>query len=123
MKVSVTWSCLLFVTPWTVAARLLCPWDSPGKNTGVGCHALLQGIFPTQGLNPGLPHCRQILYCLSHEVNTSLFFCSCCCSCGPGSFFIWLLYPFDILPLLLHGLLFSCFYALPCFLTLQDALG
>ena len=97
--------------------------DSPGKNTGVGCYALLQGIFPTQGLNPGLPHCRQILYCLSHEVNTSLFFCSCCCSCGPGSFFIWLLYPFDILPLLLHGLLFSCFYALPCFLTLQDALG
>ena len=39
--------------------------DSPGKNTGVGCHALLQGIFPTQGLNPGLPHCRQILYGLS----------------------------------------------------------
>ena len=41
--------------------------DSPGKNTGVGCHALLQGIFLTQGLNPGLPHCRQILYCLSHQ--------------------------------------------------------
>ena len=39
----------------------------PGKNTRVGCHALLQGIFPTQGLNPGLPHCRQILYCLSHQ--------------------------------------------------------
>ena len=36
--------------------------DSPGKNTEVGCHALLQGIFPTQGLNPGLPHCRQTLY-------------------------------------------------------------
>ena len=36
--------------------------DSPGKNTGVGCHALLLGIFPTQGSNPGLPHCRQILY-------------------------------------------------------------
>ena len=36
--------------------------DSPGKNTGVGCHALLQGIFPTQGLNPGLLHCRQVLY-------------------------------------------------------------
>ena len=35
--------------------------DSPSKNTGVGCHALLQGIFPTQGLNPGLPHCRWIL--------------------------------------------------------------
>ena len=40
---------------------------SPDKNTGVGCHALLQGIFPTQGLNPGLPHCRRILYCLSHQ--------------------------------------------------------
>ena len=41
--------------------------DSPGKNTGVGCHALLHGIFPTQGSNPGLPHCRQILYHLSHQ--------------------------------------------------------
>ena len=37
-------------------ARLLCPWDSPGKITGVGCHLLLQGIFPTQGLNPHLLH-------------------------------------------------------------------
>ena len=36
-------------------ARLLCPWDSPGKNAGVGCHALFQGIFPTQGSNLGLP--------------------------------------------------------------------
>jgi len=42
--------------------RLLCPWDTPGKNTGVGCHFLLQGIFLTKGLNPGLLHCRQILY-------------------------------------------------------------
>ena len=41
--------------------------DSPGKNTGVGCHALLQGIFPTQGLNSSLPHCRQMLYRLSHQ--------------------------------------------------------
>ena len=41
--------------------------DSPGKNTGVGCHALFQGIFPTQGSNPGLLHCRWILYCLSHQ--------------------------------------------------------
>ena len=40
--------------------------DSPGKNTGVGCHALFQGMLPTQGLNPGLPHCRQTLYQLSH---------------------------------------------------------
>ena len=41
--------------------------DSPGKTTGVGCHDLLQGIFLTQGSNPGLLHCRQILYCLSHQ--------------------------------------------------------
>ena len=41
--------------------------DSPGKDTGVGWHALLQGIFLTQGLNPGLPHCRWILYQLSHQ--------------------------------------------------------
>ena len=41
---------------------LFCPWDFPGKNTGVDCHFLLQGIFPTQGSNPGLVHCRQILY-------------------------------------------------------------
>ena len=47
-------------------AGLLCPWDSPGKNTGVGCHSLLQRIFPTQGSNPGLLHCRQILYRLSY---------------------------------------------------------
>ena len=41
--------------------------DSPGKDTGVDCHALFQGIFPTQGLNPGLRHCRQILYRLSQQ--------------------------------------------------------
>ena len=41
--------------------------DAPGKNTGEGCHALLQGLFLTQGSNPGLPHCRQILHCLSHQ--------------------------------------------------------
>ena len=41
--------------------------DSPGKNIGAGCHALLQRIFPTQGSNRSLPHCRQILYCLRHQ--------------------------------------------------------
>ena len=45
----------------------LCPWDFLGKNTGVGCHFLLQRVFPTQGSNLGLPHCRQTLYCLSHQ--------------------------------------------------------
>ena len=48
-------------------ARLLCPWISPGKNTGVGCHFLLQRIFPTLGWNPGLLHCKQTLYHLSHQ--------------------------------------------------------
>ena len=47
--------------------RLLHPWDSPGKSTGVGCHFLLQGIFLTQRSNPGLLHCRQTLYHLSHQ--------------------------------------------------------
>ena len=42
-------------------SRLLCPWNSPGKNTGVGCHFLLQGIYRTQGLNPGLLHWKQNL--------------------------------------------------------------
>ena len=43
--------------------RLLCAWDSPGKKAGVGCHALLQGVFPTEGSNLGVRHCRQIFYC------------------------------------------------------------
>ena len=53
-------------------ARLLCPWDTSGKNIGVGCHFHLQGIFPAQGLNPGLPHCRRILYHLSNQENPVL---------------------------------------------------
>ena len=50
-------------------SRLLYPWNPPGKNTGVGSHSLLQGIFPTQGLNLGLLCCRQILYHLSPQGN------------------------------------------------------
>ena len=46
---------------------LYSPWNSPGQNTGIGNHSLLQGIFPTQGSNPGLAHCRWILYQLSHK--------------------------------------------------------
>ena len=46
---------------------LYSPWNSPGQNTGVGSHSLLQGIFPTQGSNSGLPHLNQILYQLSHQ--------------------------------------------------------
>ena len=48
------------------SARLLCPWDLPGKNTGVGCHFLLQGIFSTQGLNPCLLHCQVDTLSVSH---------------------------------------------------------
>ena len=46
----------LLVTLWTVALQAPLPWDSPGKNTGVGCHALLQEIFPTQGSSTCLLH-------------------------------------------------------------------
>ena len=51
-------------SPW-----LYSPWNSPGQNTGAGSLSLLQGIFPTQGSNPDLPHCRQILCQLSHKGN------------------------------------------------------
>ena len=54
--------------------RLLRPWDSSGKNTGVGCHILLQEIFPTQGLNSGLLDCRIILY---HWTTREVYPCSC----------------------------------------------
>ena len=70
--------------------KLLCPWDFSGKSTGVGCHFLLQGILPTQGLNLGLPHCRQTLLPseppgkpikrkLGNAINV---FISCCSLCG-----------------------------------------
>ena len=49
------------------STRLLCPWNSSGKNTEVDFHAFLQGIFPTQGWNLSLLHCRWILCCLSHK--------------------------------------------------------
>ena len=56
-----------FVTPWTVAHRLLCPWRISRQGYWSELQALLQGIFPTQGSNPGLPHCRPILDHLSHQ--------------------------------------------------------
>ena len=54
-----------FVTPWTVA-RQAPLYMGFSRNTRVGCHSLLQGTFPTQGLNPGLLHCRQTLDLLNH---------------------------------------------------------
>ena len=66
----------LFATPWTIH-----PWNSPGQNTGVGSLSLLQGIFPTQGLKQGLPHCSGILYQLSHK--------------GSPKILGWVAYPFS----------------------------
>ena len=63
-------SCLTFCDPVDCTSPSSSVYgNSPGKNTGVGCHALLQGIFQTQGSNPGLLHCRQILYHFSHQGN------------------------------------------------------
>ena len=63
----VSHSVWLFVTHGLWPARFLCPWDSPGKNTGVGSCSLCQGIFLTQGSKLGLLHGRQILYHVSHQ--------------------------------------------------------
>ena len=60
---------------------LYSPWSSPGQNTGVGNLSLLQGVFATQGLNPGLPHCRWILYQQSHK--------------GSPRILQWVVYPFS----------------------------
>ena len=54
---------------------LYSPWNSPSQNTGVDSCSLLQGIFPTQGSNPGLPHCKSILYQLSHQGSLCIFIC------------------------------------------------
>ena len=57
----------LFANTWTVARQAPPSWDFPGKSTGVGCRLLLQGIFPTQGWNPGLLYCTWFLYHQSHR--------------------------------------------------------
>ena len=67
VKVLVAQSCLTLAIPWTEPVRLLCPQNSPGKNIRVGNHSLLQGIFPSKELNPGLLYCRQILYGQSQQ--------------------------------------------------------
>ena len=69
-----------FKIPWTVDARPPCPWNSPGKNPGVGSHSLLQGDLPNQGTESGslgLLTCRQILYHLSHQGNPQCFLKLC----------------------------------------------
>ena len=76
MKVKVAQSCLTLKPH-----GLYSPWNSPGQNTGVGRLSLLQGIFPTRGSSPGLPHCRWILYQLSHK--------------GSPRILEWVAYPFS----------------------------
>ena len=66
--------------------RLLCPWDSLGNSSGVGCHALFQGILPTQELNQGLLHCRWILYQLSYQGTPN---CLLSRSYKPSAYLIW----------------------------------
>ena len=107
-----------FVTYGLQPVRPLCPWNSSGQNTGVGSCSLRLGIFPTQGLNLGLPCCRWILYHLSHQ--------------GSPRTLEWVAYPFSRVSLptqesnqsLLHwqdtamkGFLFVCFvfnFSLSC---------
>ena len=72
LKVKVAQSCPTLCVPF---------WNSLNQNTGVGSRSLLQGIFPTQGSNPGLPHCRRILYQLSHQ--------------GSPRILEWVAYPFS----------------------------
>ena len=76
LKVKVAQSCLSLCDPMDYT-----PWNSPGQNSGVGSMSLLQGIFPTQGSNSGLPHCRWILYQLSHQ--------------GSPKILEWVAYPFS----------------------------
>ena len=76
VKVKVTQPCPTLWKPMDCS-----PWNSPGQNTGVGRLSLLQGIFPTQGLNPCFPHCRQILYQMSHK--------------GSPKILEWVAYPFS----------------------------
>ena len=76
--------CRLFVTPWTVPAWLLCPWDSPGKNTGVGCHALLLAVFLTRGSSP-----RSCVSCTGRQVLSQVSRGGPGGRVGEGRLFLW----------------------------------
>ena len=91
--------------------RLLCAWNSPGKNTGAGCHFLFQQIFPTKGSNPGLLHYRQILYHLSHREAhkmVQLLWCSSWHGRTYTSFYsaisLWRIHPTIIFPHVCMGI-------------------
>ena len=95
ISVKVTQSCLTLCNPWD--SPWDSPWHSPGQNTGVGSFSLFQGIFPTQRLNPGLLHCRRVLYQLSVCV------CVCVCVCARAR---------------VHARVLSCFSIVWLFATL-----
>ena len=82
MYVFLAQSCPTFSTPWTVSCQAPLSMNSLGKNTGVGFHFLLQGLFPTQGSNLSLLHCRQILYHLSHQGKPLVVVKIGLCHCG-----------------------------------------
>ena len=69
LKVKFTQSCPTFCD----SHGLYSPWNFPGQNTGVGSRSLLQGIFLTQGSNPGLPRCKQILYQMTHPGSSDVY--------------------------------------------------
>ena len=75
--------------------RLLCPWDFPGKDDGVSCHFLLQRILPTQGSNPGLLHCRQILYQVSYKGSPKTFLWAHVFGGGAARILKWVAIPFS----------------------------
>ena len=90
-KVKVAQSCP------TLCDFMDCPWNSPGQNTGVGSLSLLQGISPTQGSNPGLTHCRWILYQLSHQGSPTIhiYVCVCVCVCVYIYIYIYIQFKFS----------------------------
>ena len=103
-------------------ARLLCPWDSPGKSTGVGIHSFLLEIFPTQGLNPGFLHCNQILSPMSHQGSPRILeWVACLFSRGPSQPRDWARVSFIADELLSSPLSLSCVYVIKllfCFLLI-----
>ena len=113
--------------PTLPSHALYSPWNSPGWDTGAGSLSLLQGIFPTKGSNPGLPHCRHILYQLSHQgkpcfIHTSVHLPTQVSQFIPPAFPSW--YPYVCS---LHLRFYFCFankfiYVLLLFLILQVTL-
>ena len=100
-------SCLTLRSHGLWPTGLLCPWNSPGKNTGVGCHFLLQGTFPTHGSNLGRPHCRQSFHPLTTHLQMGRTFSgyysrdSATCLLNPIFFSLWM--HRDPTPVLLPG--------------------